>query len=86
MQNRRFTPAAAALPLPRDIRVAIVSPAARPPDGDGWRHEVKYDGHRIVAILDGRAGLKLISRNGHDRTPLFRALSGSCCRAGATSS
>jgi hypothetical protein len=51
MQNRRFTPAAAPLPLPRDTRLAIVSPAARPPDGDGWLHEFKHDGHRIVAFL-----------------------------------
>ena len=59
--------------LPSRIRVAVVSPAARPPEGNGWLHEVKYDGHRIVAVLDGRGGLKLISRNGYDRTPLFRA-------------
>ena len=59
--------------LPSYIRVAVVSPAARPPEGNGWLHEIKYDGHRIVAVLDGRGGLKLISRNGYDRTPLFRA-------------
>jgi ATP-dependent DNA ligase len=36
-----------------------------------WLHEIKHDGHRLVAILDGHGGLKLISRGGHDRTPLF---------------
>ena len=24
-------------------------------EGDGWLHEIKHDGHRLVAILDGRA-------------------------------
>jgi len=39
MQNRLSPPAAVPLPLPRDIRLAIASPAARPPEGDGWLHE-----------------------------------------------
>ena len=44
------------------------------PDGDGWLHEIKHDGHRLVAIVAGGGQLKLISRNGYDRTPLFRGL------------
>jgi bifunctional non-homologous end joining protein LigD len=57
--------------LPADIRLQIVSPCARPPEGDGWLHEIKHDGHRLVAIVPSRGQLKLLSRNGHDRTPLF---------------
>jgi bifunctional non-homologous end joining protein LigD len=38
---------------------------------DGWLHEIKHDGHRLVAII-ADAGLRLVSRNGHDRTQLFR--------------
>jgi bifunctional non-homologous end joining protein LigD len=49
-----------------------VSPSAEPPAGQGWLHEVKHDGHRLLAIVSGD-DLKLISRNGHDRTHLFRA-------------
>jgi bifunctional non-homologous end joining protein LigD len=51
----------------------VVSPSARPPAGDDWLHEIKHDGHRLAAIFDGDGGLKLISRRGYDRTPLFRA-------------
>src|SRR5205823_7371864 len=58
--------------LPEAIRLQIVSPTAAPPDGDGWLHEIKHDGHRLMAIVPGRDQLKLISRNGFDRTPLFR--------------
>ena len=29
----------------------IVSPSDQPPDGAGWLHEVKHDGHRLLAIV-----------------------------------
>jgi ATP-dependent DNA ligase len=45
---------------------------AKPPDGDSWLHEIKHDRHRLVAIVTGRGLLKLLSRNGIDRTRLFR--------------
>ena len=35
-------------------------------------HEVKHDGHRLIAIVPGHGQLRLLSRNGHDRTALFR--------------
>src|SRR5437764_14839111 len=65
-------PGAVPANMPRDVRLQIVTPCKRPPSGDGWLHEIKHDGHRLVAILPGRGQLKLLSRNGHDRTPLFR--------------
>lgn len=58
--------------LPTDIRLQIVASAAEPPLGAGWLHEIKHDGHRLVAILDGRGGVRLLSRRSFDRTPLFR--------------
>src|SRR5947207_15268989 len=67
-----FPPGAVPANLPADIRLQIVTPCAQPPDGDGWLNEIKYDGHRLVAIMPGVGSLKLLSRNGHDRTPLFR--------------
>ena len=73
MQNLRLPSAAVPAGLPARIRLPVVSPAVRPPGGEGWLHEIKHDGHRLAAILDGRGGLRLISRRGYDRTPLFRA-------------
>jgi bifunctional non-homologous end joining protein LigD len=66
-----FPPAAARAEIPRLLRLQIVSPSAQPPDGAGWLHEVKHDAHRLLAIISG-SGITLISRNGHDRTALFR--------------
>jgi bifunctional non-homologous end joining protein LigD len=54
------------------IDLPLVAPCAEPPAGDGWLHEIKHDGHRLVAHLGG-GGLRLISRNGFDRTETFRA-------------
>jgi bifunctional non-homologous end joining protein LigD len=67
-----FPPGAVPANLPADIRLQIVTPCAQPPDGVGWLHEIKHDGHRLVAMIPDRGQLRLISRNGHDRTPLFR--------------
>ena len=36
-------------------------------------HEIKHDGWRLIAVIDGRGGLRLQSRQGLDHTTLFRA-------------
>jgi ATP-dependent DNA ligase len=38
------------------IEPCLPSPAERPLSGDGWLHEIKHDGFRIMARRDG-AGL-----------------------------
>jgi ATP-dependent DNA ligase len=52
------------------VEPCLASPAAQPPAGDGWLHEIKHDGFRIMARRDG-AGVRLITRNGHDFTRRF---------------
>jgi ATP-dependent DNA ligase len=34
------------------IEPCLPSPAARPPSGEGWLHEIKHDGFRIMARRD----------------------------------
>ena len=65
-------PGAVPANLPADVRPQIVTACKRPPSGDGWLHEIKHDGHRLVAILPGDGKLMLLSRNGYDRTRIFR--------------
>src|SRR5437867_2616484 len=36
----------------------------------GWVYEEKYDGYRVLACKEGKA-LRLLSRNGKDRTATF---------------
>src|SRR3974377_579409 len=47
------------------IEPCLPSPAKRPPSGDGWIHEIKHDGFRIMARRDS-AGVRLLTRNGYD--------------------
>ena len=35
------------------------------PDGDGWVHEIKYDGYRTQLALNGKAS-RAFTRNGFD--------------------
>ena len=42
------------------------------PDGDGWLHEIKYDGYRMHARLD-RGAVKLLTRTGLDWTHKYPA-------------
>jgi bifunctional non-homologous end joining protein LigD len=52
------------------IEPCLPSPAAAPPSGPGWIHEIKHDGMRIMARRDG-AGVRLITRHGNDFTDRF---------------
>src|ERR1041385_6772437 len=77
-----FPRPSAAIPadLPRDVRLQIVSTCPEIPDGEGWLHEIKHDGHRLVAIV-GPDKLTLLSRNGYDRTALVPRTTPSARRA-----
>jgi bifunctional non-homologous end joining protein LigD len=51
----------------------IPTQADRPPSGPGWVHEIKHDGFRLIAQRD-EAGVRLITRNGHDWTERYPAV------------
>src|SRR4051795_648941 len=44
-----------------------------PPEGDGWVHEIKYDGYRTQLII-GHGGARAFTRNGYDWTAKYRQL------------
>jgi hypothetical protein len=68
-------------PLPLSVAFQLATACPEPPAGEGWFYEVKHDGHRIAALADGRGGLRLLSRNGSDRTTRFAAAVGRSRRA-----
>lgn len=41
------------------------------PEGEGWLYELKYDGYRILAYLEGN-NVRLMTRNGNDDTNRFQ--------------
>jgi len=85
-EGRKAAGAAAKAALPTGARRASLPSALAPmlatlvkevPAGEGWLHEVKYDGYRMLARIErGRA--RLYSRNGNDWTsklgPIAKAL------------
>ena len=53
-----------------DYQPQLATLVKEPPPGDGWLHEIKYDGFRIGCLVrNGR--VTLISRNGKDWTARF---------------
>jgi len=63
-------PGARAAALPPFVPPQLATLVKRPPGGDAWLHEMKYDGYRILARLDeGR--VTLLSRNGREWTDQF---------------
>jgi len=55
---------------PRHVLPQLASATKTPPIGPGWVHEIKHDGHRIIAYLD-RGKVRLLSRPGNDATRRF---------------
>jgi bifunctional non-homologous end joining protein LigD len=64
-------------PLPSFIPPQLATLGDAAPAGDAWLHEVKLDGYRLLARIDGPR-IKLMTRRGNDWTdkfePLVRAL------------
>jgi DNA ligase D len=59
--------------MPTQVAPQLAGVADAAPQGEGWLHEIKYDGYRtIVRIADGEA--RLFTRNKHDWTHRYRAL------------
>ncbi|WDY55806.1 DNA ligase D [Pseudomonas sp. PSKL.D1] len=51
-------------PLPDRLAPQLATLVEAPPSGD-WRYEIKFDGYRILARIDGD-DVRLFTRNGHD--------------------
>ncbi len=70
---RAAKPGAADLPgepLPRFVKPCLATLQEKPPTGENWLHEVKFDGYRLQARLsDGK--VRLLTRTGLDWTERF---------------
>ena len=59
--------------MPDFVAPQLCTPVERPPAGDGWCHEIKFDGYRVqLRVEDGKATLK--TRKGLDWTDKFAAI------------
>jgi bifunctional non-homologous end joining protein LigD len=75
-------PGARKAPLPKFVPPQLATLVTEPPGGDGWLHEMKFDGYRIVCRVAER-GAQLISRNGKDWTGQFPSVAEASRSVGA---
>ena len=47
------------------IRPELPTLVSEPPTGEGWIHEIKYDGYRTLIVIDGDQ-VRAFTRNGND--------------------
>lgn len=65
--------------LPETFSPQLAVLADKPPTGDGWVHEIKFDGYRILAMVEDKR-VRLMTRNGHDWTHKFPSIADACAR------
>jgi bifunctional non-homologous end joining protein LigD len=66
-------------PFPAYIEPALATLWNKPPDGDDWLHEIKFDGYRAQLHVDA-GQVKLYTRRGHDWSPRFKAIAAAAGR------
>ncbi|OAV53093.1 ATP-dependent DNA ligase [Rhizobium sp. WYCCWR10014] len=60
-------------PMPDRIEPCLALLKARPPKGDDWVYEIKWDGYRLSVHIDP-TGIRILTRGGHDWTHRFPAI------------
>jgi bifunctional non-homologous end joining protein LigD len=69
-RDGRVTSAAKIADMPDFVAPELCTPVDRPPGGEGWCHEIKFDGYRVqLRVEDGVARLR--TRKGLDWTDKF---------------
>jgi len=79
---RSATRTATTAPLPEWVAPQLTQLVDSAPDGNGWLHEIKYDGYRMMARLD-RGAVKLLTRTGLDWTHKYPAIARAVAALGA---
>tara|TARA_R110002020_G_scaffold53905_8_gene150511 strand:+ start:35594 stop:36655 length:1062 start_codon:yes stop_codon:yes gene_type:complete len=57
-------------PMPERIAPCLAKLAPKPPQGDEWSYELKWDGYRLAVHIEP-TGVRIITRGGHDWTHRF---------------
>ncbi|MGO7153223.1 ATP-dependent DNA ligase [Rhizobium leguminosarum] len=60
-------------PMPNRIEPCLALLKARPPKGDDWVYEIKWDGYRLSVHVEP-TGIRILTRGGHDWTDRFPAI------------
>jgi bifunctional non-homologous end joining protein LigD len=70
--------------LPAFHEPSLASPCEKPPSGPKWIHEIKHNGYRLQARIDG-ASVRLLTRKGLDWTERFASIAAAIKKIGLAS-
>ncbi len=73
MIHRMDPPPPGWVPPPAKMAPMLCTPGPLPKDDQGWAYEFKWDGERVVAVIDG-GRIRLTTRNGNDITGTYPEL------------
>lgn len=59
--------------FPKIIHPQLATLVDKPPDGNNWLHEIKFDGYRLLAFKNEK-NVQLFTRNNHDWTKKFHRI------------
>ncbi len=68
-------------PLPKHVGVELATLVKQAPEGEQWFHEIKFDGYRLLAFIEGD-DVRLETRNELDWTAKFPELAAAVGRLG----
>jgi bifunctional non-homologous end joining protein LigD len=58
-------------PMPERVEPCLALLASKPPAGDEWAFEVKWDGYRLAVHVEAGRRVRILTRGGHDWTLRF---------------
>jgi bifunctional non-homologous end joining protein LigD len=70
--------------LPLSLFPQLATLVDEPPSGDGWIYELKFDGYRVLARIDGD-DIRLFTRNGNNWTSRMKSLRDEIAKLGISS-
>ncbi|PTV70213.1 non-homologous end-joining DNA ligase [Agrobacterium pusense] len=57
-------------PMPNRIEPCLAILKPKPPEGDDWSYEIKWDGYRLAVHIEP-TGIRILTKGGHDWTSRF---------------
>jgi bifunctional non-homologous end joining protein LigD len=70
-------------PMPDRVEPCLALLKSKPPHGDEWSYEIKWDGYRLAVHIEP-TGVRIITRGGHDWTHRFPAIADAAKALGPT--
>lgn len=56
--------------MPERIEPCLATLKSKPPEGDDWSYEIKWDGYRLAVHIE-LSGVRILTKGGHDWTKRF---------------